>query len=242
MRKNKMPYLNIFVDTQECHGVSSGFLFWNGSDMQPVFKQAGWGNKNQVFLLPGSSTYKICKSALAKLIGKERHAWDSIKEKQVHHGLSKREAGNRAQDTDMTKRLHEDFKHLQELGAPRATRIVTGLCDGIVTTELKDADTKLVELPACHSKRALYWSFNKEIGWAVTFDNKSRMTSQTQLATVVDSREVPISWPSFCRFWKKYYPRIAIQKPTEDLCDDCVVFANQHKYRKRQAVSRGRGC
>jgi hypothetical protein len=24
-----------------------------------------------------------------------------------------------------------------------------------------------------------------------------------------------------------------IQKPAEDLCDDCVIFANQHKYTSR---------
>jgi hypothetical protein len=200
------------------------------------FQASCRGNKNQVYLLPGSSTYKICKSALAKLIGKERYAWDSIKEGgQIEHGLSKQEAGNRAQDSDMTERLHEYFKHLQALGAPRATRLVTDLCDGVVTTELKDADTELVELPACHSKRALYRSFNEEIGWAVTFDNKSRMTSQTEAVNTVGNTEGPISWPSFCRFWKKYYPKIVIQRPAEDLCDDCVIFANRHKYGKRQA-------
>jgi hypothetical protein len=44
-----------------------------------------------------------------------------------------------------------------------------------------------------------------------------------------------ISWPSFCRFWSKNYPKIVIQRPAEDLCDDCVVFANRHKYQKREA-------
>jgi hypothetical protein len=118
------------------------------------FQESCRRNKNQVYLLPGSSTYKICKSALAKLIGKERHAWDSIKEGKMEHGLAKKEAGNRAQDFEMTERLHEYFKHLEALAAPRATRLVTGLCNGLLTTELKDSDCELVELPACHSKQS----------------------------------------------------------------------------------------
>ena len=46
-------------------------------------------SKHQTYLLPGSSTHRICKSALAKLIGKSRHAWTSINEDQSPvHGLS----------------------------------------------------------------------------------------------------------------------------------------------------------
>jgi hypothetical protein len=52
----------------------------------------------------------------------------------------------------MTEKLHEYFKRLEALGAPRATRLVTSLVNGVVTTELKDSDVELIELPACHVK------------------------------------------------------------------------------------------
>jgi hypothetical protein len=67
-------------------------------------------------------TRSVGVQAMAKLlIGKERHAWDSIKEGNMEHRLAKKEAGNRAQDSEMTKRLHEFFKHLEALAALRAT-------------------------------------------------------------------------------------------------------------------------
>jgi hypothetical protein len=197
-----------------------------------AFRSSFMENRNRVYLLPGSSTYKICKNALARIIGKERHAWDSIQEGKEEHGLAKREAGNRGQSSEIIEKLHEYFQRLQELGQPRATKIVTNLANNVIKTDLKYVDTDLVELPACQSKRALYRSFVNELGWSVSFDNKSRKVSEVQVNNSMVEEELsgPISWPTFCRFWKKHYPKIVNQKPSEDLCDDCVVFANKHKY------------
>jgi hypothetical protein len=33
----------------------------------------------------------------------------------------------------------------------------------------------------------------------------------------------------FLRFWKKHYPLLVIQKPSEDICGDCHTFANSYK-------------
>jgi hypothetical protein len=35
------------------------------------------------------------------------------------------------------------------------------------------------------------------------------------------------------------YPKIVIQRPSKDLCEDCVVFANRHKYGKEFLRSEG---
>jgi hypothetical protein len=59
-----------------------------------AFPSSFVGNRNGVYLLPGSRTYKICKNALAKMIGGECHAWDSIQEGKSKHSLRKREAGS----------------------------------------------------------------------------------------------------------------------------------------------------
>jgi hypothetical protein len=177
----------------------------------------------QVFLLPGTSTHMICKSALAKLIGKSKSAWSSIGEggKQIH-GLSNRKS-NTGISAEMEVKLNEYFFSLARLGQPRATKIVRVLSadNAIVATELVAGVPELIELPACNTKRALYRSFLLLQGWEVSFDNRSRM--QANLSP-------PISWPTFCSFWKQHYPHVVIQPASEDLCDDCVVFANRHKY------------
>jgi hypothetical protein len=89
------------------------------------------GKKHLCFLLPGSWTRRLCKSAIAKLVGKSRHAWSSIsKDISPVHGLTLRladgERPNRSLPKDLTDKLDAYFKNLQQLGAPRATRIVTG--------------------------------------------------------------------------------------------------------------------
>ena len=182
----------------------------------------------QVFLLPGSSCHRLCHNAIAKLVGKSKFAWQSIGEegKELQHGHANKKPNNSMSET-MEDKLNEYFFSLSRLGQPRATKIVRGLSadKNEVTTELKDADVDLIELPACHTKRALYRSFLYENGWEVTFDNKSRMETST-----AGDNGPPISWPTFCSFWKKNFPKLIIQPQSEDLCDDCIIFANQHKY------------
>ena len=98
-------------------------------------------------------------------------------------------------------------------------------------TELKDGDADLVELQACHTKRALYRSFLTEHGYKLQVDHKSRPLSCTK-----DGEECPVlvSWASFLAYWKVNFPKVVIQSASEDICDDCVIFANSHRYLKRR--------
>ena len=132
------------------------------------------------FLLPGSNNHRICKNALAQIVGKGRRAWDSIgKTDTVIHGLTGM-ASNNALSSDIRDKLFAYFDGLLTQGAPQATKLVMQLsADGqTVNCELKDADADLVELPACYSKRALYRTFLAEHGWGVTFDNKSQKKTE----------------------------------------------------------------
>ena len=192
-------------------------------------------NQHKVFLLPGSHTHKVCKNAVALIIGKKREAWSSIGTKDSH-GLANRPSNRSTRQEDMDL-LHDYFFSLNGLGSPRATRIVTSLtAPDKVDTELKDADVDLVELPSCHSKRSLYNSYLAEMGWDCHYDNKSRVTSLVERPDSEKKTPSPVSWPTFCRYWKKNFPKLVIQRRSEDICDDCVVFANRHKYigKKRQ--------
>jgi hypothetical protein len=131
----------------------------------------------QVFLLPGSCSHRVCHNAIAKLTGKSKFAWSSIGEEGKElHGLANKK-GNKSMSKEVDDKLNEYFFSLSSLGQPRATKIVRNLTadKNQVVTELKDADADPIELPACHTKRALYRSFLLKNGWTATFDNKSRM-------------------------------------------------------------------
>ena len=197
-------------------------------------------DKHTVFLLPGSTTHRVCKNALARIIGKSKHAWDSIgKPGKDVHGLSLRQVGNRSMDIDHQVSLFDFMHNLTRLAAPRATKLITSLtADGSqVQLELKNADPELIELPFCHSKRAIYRSYLAEIGWKAEYDSLSRQTDK-EMAGVAAETDDPISWPTFCRFWQLHFPKLVIQRAAEDICDDCVIFANRHKYLSRQREAR----
>jgi hypothetical protein len=136
--------------------------------------------------------------------------------------------------------LHDYFFTLQRQGSPRATRIVAGFSAdrAMFTTELKDDDTDLVESPACHTKIALYRSFLVEHGYMLQVDHKSRPISCTK-----DGEECPVlvSWATFLAYWKVNFPKVVIQSASEDICDDCVIFANSHCYltRRRRGIADG---
>ena len=131
------------------------------------FSMEGSAHRQQqhcTFLLPGSNNHRICKNALAQIIGKGRRAWDSIgKTDTVIHGLTGMVSTN-ALSSDIGDKLFAYFDGLLTQGVPQATKLVTQLtADGkTVNCELKDADADLAELPACYSKRALYRSFLAE--------------------------------------------------------------------------------
>jgi hypothetical protein len=178
----------------------------------------------QTYLLPGSYHHRLCKNSLAKLIGKSRFAWDSIElDRKEAHGHSSQKPNNRIPE-NVVALLNEYFFSLSRLGQPRATKIIRQLSPSgdTVMVELKATDNDLIELPACHTKRALYRTFLQENGWEVAFDNKSRMSAVGE--------GPPLSWPTFCSYWKENYPLLTIQPRSADICDDCVVFANRHKY------------
>ena len=40
------------------------------------------------------------------------------------------------------------------------------------------------------------------------------------------------SWAYFTTFWKTNYGYLAVPKSREQICGDCFIFMNAHKYRK----------
>ena len=190
-----------------------------------------------VYLLPGSCSYKICRNTLSMVIGFGSTAWRNLLKclkmgaMVPSHGLS----GQKSNHWDWSNYFDMDcfFAELQKEAMPRATKLIRALtAEGTVREELKDDDPDLVELPSCYRKRAVYRTFLKGVGFTERLDNKSRVIERVNNSPFEDAQ--PPSWTCFRTFWKARYPKLVIQKAAEDICEDCVVFANQHKYNKRR--------
>ena len=127
--------------------------------------------RGRCYLLPGT-THMICKNAIAQLIGKKGYAWDNIIEGEKSSNGLKEQRSITSLKPEVEDALHSYFLSLQELGAPRATRLVSALSvdKQTVNTELKDTDSELIELPSCHQKRALYRGFL--LLWSKTSNKK----------------------------------------------------------------------
>jgi hypothetical protein len=71
-----------------------------------------------------------------------------------------------------------------------------------------------------------------ELGWKYTYDAKSRVIAKEAIEGV--EQHDPPSWTSFRRYWKKHHPKLFIAGAREDVCNQCYVFANRHRYATRK--------
>lgn len=195
------------------------------------------------FLLPGTTRQLICTHALARIVGKNKDAWGTVSNAakfgySLTHGLVG-QAGNRVM-VDSEKVMSDYLSELQELGAPRATRIVRILtADGLTTkTELRDDDVELIELPNHVSQFGYYKRLVAKLGWRYEYDPKGRIINRAPIEGV-DQAEVVPGWRTFIRLWKKEFPKMVIPKAGEDICDKCYQFANQIKYKQRRSGKEG---
>jgi hypothetical protein len=224
-----VDYLVLFAQMTKTRQESLLLEWMRYSRMQP-------GSSSCCYFLPGSSTHKICKHACAKLIGYGERPWRRVtyflaNSIQPVHGLVGTN-GNRSLSTVDKMQLVTFFSQMEEMGCPRATQIVRNFSEGTATTELRH-DQDLIELPACYSKRHLWRRFLLDNGWEVKMDNKSRMVETIKVPNFEPALKECLSWPCFLQFWKDHYPNVVIQRARADICDDCFVFANQHRFGKR---------
>jgi len=193
-------------------------------------REVGRGTQGRLYLLPGSNNKLICRNALARIIGFKRTAWNAVKKaysKKIarpKHGLCGK-AGNK-KNKDYDDLLFEFFTKVEAMAEPRATRIVRDIVSDRVDIGLRD-DDDIQCLPAYLTKRGLYNKLLADCQWEYCYDSNRNVTSMNKLSP--DAEEKVPSWTTFRRFWKKHYPKLVIQKPTEDICGECYQFANSYK-------------
>ena len=108
---------------------------------------------------------------------------------------------------------------------PLATRYVREKTGQLTT---RDADDKTTYLPSSMSKRGVYRQYCHERGKKVV---TAHTVSQVTLEDIPDKEVFEcISWSAFLSFWKSNFPHLKVSTPHEDICKECYIFANSHKF------------
>jgi hypothetical protein len=190
----------------------------------------------KVFLLPGVPNQPlamICRNAMTAVLGMTARSWDPLWKKvkegrPIAHGLVGKASNNKK---DFEPALHDFFQDMLQFAGPRATRLIRELVRDRVNMELRDDDDDVLELPTAFSKRALHNRYLLEQGWTFEVDSKMRVIEKKQLQPNDDmDNNPPASWPTFLNFWNKNYPKLVIPSAAEDICNECYMYANRHKY------------
>lgn len=190
-----------------------------------------------LFIIPGTAQTPCCKDAICRLIGWGSNRWDSCMQiakgtKAVQHG-SLHKTPN-ARKVFVTEQLTEFFENMKQLACPRATLFVRGL---VTNTSSESATTlsqglkngeEVFELPSATSKRSLYGRYLREHGWRYSVNYKGS-TTNTEALPHMDQQQV-CSWPTFVTFWNSKHASIVIARPRADICNECYIYANRHKY------------
>jgi hypothetical protein len=177
----------------------------------------------------GDGPYLICKNALAKLYGFGRDAWRNVlkfnkRGKEPFHVRPCHKPNN--DNALMQEDLQDFFEKVKDLAQPKAARLVQSLVGHDVEVKMHDEDPDVKVLPRHMTKRGLYTSFCEQRGWKVKYDPKNQILPSEKILDF-DGQHKPIpGWTTFLRFWKEKYPKIIIEKASENVYGESFV-ANQ---------------
>jgi hypothetical protein len=181
----------------------------------------------------------ICVHAFRFLFCIGRSEMKSLKENAmsgipgpIRHGNV--DMPNRASGLNYLAAVESCRMFLQELqdehGEAMATRLVRESVSSV-----SRGDSHITHLPSSYTKRKLYGNWCYWQGWIVGCVSKNGgygkiddyRKRDIEEDWMEDSEYSPIlSWGSFRRTWKKHYPNLQIRPKSDDICDECVIFAN----------------
>ena len=185
--------------------------------------------------------FRICKSALLSVLG-VGYTWFNtcrafVKEGVMPtHGLAGK-ASNRKRKflAEEEADLVSFMDNLKEFAEPSATRFVREVTGQI---EIRDTDDEALYLGSSWTKRDCYKRYCLGRGYNV----ETTSTGITKLIAIdpepdeVDKKPC-IWWSTFHDYWKRNYPKLRVSKPAEDICGQCYVFCNQHKFRSQNIAN-----
>jgi hypothetical protein len=95
-------------------------------------------------------------------------------------------------------------------------------------------------LPTYMSLRGCYGDYLSRLGYEIKWFNDGnyeveRKKDQDEDEDGADEPPLPyVSWGCFYRVWRRDFGHIKVSKPSEDICNLCVAFANRHKYKSSE--------
>jgi hypothetical protein len=116
--------------------------------------------------------------------------------------------------------------NLQLFAEPSATRFVREITGQI---ELRDTDDDALYLGPAWTKQDCYMC-NCDIQGYKLETSSTGKTTLIPVALDDEERKPCITWSTFLAFWKKEYPKLRVSKPAKDICGQCYIFCNQHKF------------
>ena len=175
-------------------------------------------------------TTKICLSALLRLLGKGFSFQKNVKKffkagtrptlGWKNNKNRKRKIFNRFEYME----LHQYMEQVATLAEPSATRYVRDVTNLLTT---RDDNDESLYLPTYMTKRGVYRQYCESRGKRVI----TAHTGETQLEDISDDENKEcISWTTFHNFWQENFDNLKVCKLHEDICKECYMFANRHKY------------
>ena len=96
----------------------------------------------------------------------------------------------------------------------------------------RDDNEEVQDLPTSWTKRTVFARWLDACGWSIKTDAIGRVTVSEKDDFTAAARIPYCSWAYFMTFWKTNYGYLVVPKSREDICGDCFIFMNAHKYRK----------
>jgi hypothetical protein len=188
------------------------------------FPMPSWGTPD------GSTNLTVCKHSYFRMLDVRKDKFRSLLKQArtnvvVRNKLAGRK-GNSSLKEDMASSLEDFFDEMQALAAPRATRFIrmeTG-------TDVRDADSDLLELPSHWSGRRLYGKWCESRGQKMTLKNHKSAIELKPIEDFVGQVQECCVLSTFQNFWKKQYPNLVLVKAREDICTDCFILSHTFRY------------
>ena len=183
-------------------------------------------------------TRYVCKTTMMNVIGVGIKWWNTCQAIIVNgpkpSGL---EGNDNASKSHMTDTLDIFFTTIKELSEPVATLVVRKKTETTTKMSLKQDEIGTYYLPPFLSKRRLYERYCFESGHVAKRNSFDKYVFEDRNDPEWKEDEDIImevfSWWKFLNHWKKHHGYLRIRKPAKDICQQCFLFSNHHKYRIR---------
>jgi hypothetical protein len=182
---------------------------------------------------------RLCRHALQKLTDFGQVKWKRVSDHEEEGTIPVDGRKGNTSRRDGFMKIHEEplkehFETLRQYACPRATKQVK-LDVGIA---LRDEDVDVEDLPSNYTLRGSYCRYCWDVGFVATSDAKGNFTVEPRTDAewrgprtddepppLLPQRDYePCAFSSYMAYWHEHYPKLRVQKASEDLCSKCFKY------------------